>query len=115
MSEHKTKFDFKGKGEHISNANANIPNTAHQHQHIDTETLHGTRDHVIVPDAVRTTFNLDIESIEETHSVVSNVGRALVKKIVLMFGSNEINTINHSDIYGTYKNLYLSRKSLKRS
>ena len=36
---------------------------------------------------VRITFNLDIESKDETRRIVNNVGRALVKKKVLMLGS----------------------------
>ena len=35
---------------------------------------------------------------------------ALVKKRVLMLGSKDIDTINNSDIYDTYKDLYLSEK-----
>ena len=54
-------------------------------------------------DAVKITFNLDIESIEKTRSIVNHVGRALVKKKVLMFTSNEVKAINNTDIYGTYK------------
>ena len=38
------------------------------------------------------------------------MGRALVKKKVLMLGSKEIDTINNSDIYNTYINLFLSNK-----
>ena len=41
---------------------------------------------------------------------MNNVGRALVKKKVLMLGSTDIDTINNSDIYDTYKNLYLGEK-----
>ena len=41
---------------------------------------------------------------------MNNVGRALVKKKVLMLGSKEIDKINNSDIYDTYKDLYLSEK-----
>ena len=41
---------------------------------------------------------------------MNNVGRALVKKKVLMVGSKDIDTINNSDIYGKYKDLYLSEK-----
>ena len=44
-------------------------------------------------------FHLDIESTDKTSSIVNNVGRALVKKIVLMLGSKEIETINKADIY----------------
>ena len=38
------------------------------------------------------------------------MGTALVKKKVLMPGSKEVDTINNSDIYDTYKDLFLSKK-----
>ena len=53
-------------------------------------------------------FNFDIESTDKTRSVANNLGRVLVKKKVLMLGSRDIDTINNSDIYDTYKDLYLS-------
>ena len=57
-----------------------MPNMAHPSQHIDIEISPGSRDHVILPDTVKITFNLDIESTDKARSVVNNVGRALVKK-----------------------------------
>ena len=57
-----------------------MPNIAYPSQHIDIEIPHGSRDQVIVPDTVKITFNIDIESTDKTRSVVNNVGRALVKK-----------------------------------
>ena len=85
MVEHRIQFAFKGKREHI--AKVNIPNIAYPNQHIDIEIPHGSRDHVIVPDTVKITFNLDVESIDKTRSIVNNVGRALMKKKVFMLGS----------------------------
>ena len=41
---------------------------------------------------------------------MNNVGIALVRKKVLMLGSKDIDTIDNSDIYDTYKDLYLSEK-----
>ena len=41
---------------------------------------------------------------------MNNVGRALVKKKVLILGSKDIDSINNSNIYDTYKDLYLSEK-----
>ena len=41
---------------------------------------------------------------------MNNIGRALVKKNVLMLGSKDIVTINNSDTYDTYKDFYLSKK-----
>ena len=44
---------------------------------------------------------------------MNNVGRVLVKKKVLMFGSKDTDTISNSDIYDTYKDLYLSEEERK--
>ena len=41
---------------------------------------------------------------------MNNVGRALVKKKVLKLGSKNIDTIDNSDVYHTYKDLYMSEK-----
>ena len=56
MPEHRTQFSFKGKREHI--AKVNMSNIAYPNQHIDTEIPHGSRDHVIVPEIVKITYNL---------------------------------------------------------
>ena len=58
MVEHRAQFAFKGKREYI--AKVNMPNIAYPNQHIDIEIPHGLRDHVIIPNAVKITFNLDI-------------------------------------------------------
>ena len=108
MVEHSTQFAFKGKREHI--AKINMPNIVYPRQHVDIEIPYGSRDHVIVPDTVTITFNLYIESTDKTRNVVSDAGRALVKKKVVMLGSKDNDTINNSDIYDTFKDLYLSKK-----
>ena len=77
MIEHRAQYAFKSKSEHI--AKVNMPNIVYPKQHIDTEIPHGSRDHVIIPDIVKITFNLDITSTDKAHSVVNNVCRALVK------------------------------------
>ena len=56
-----------------------MPNIRYPRQHIDTEIPHGSRDHVIVPDTLKITFDFDLESKDKVRSVVNNVGRALVK------------------------------------
>ena len=81
---------------------------AYPGQHIDTEIPHSSRDHVIVPDTVKITFNLDITLTGKARSVVGNLSRALVKKKELMLGSKSNDTTNDSDIYDTYKELFLS-------
>ena len=108
MVEHWTQFSFKGKRGNI--AKVNMSNIAYPNQQIDIEIPHGSRDHVIIPDTVKITFNLDIASTDKAHSVVNNVGRTLVKKKLLMLGSKDIDTINNLGIYDTYKDLYLGGK-----
>ena len=76
--EHRTQLVLKGKREHI--AKVNIPNIEYPGQHIDIEIPRGLRDHVIIPDNVKNTFNLEIESTDKERSVSNNVGRSLVKK-----------------------------------
>ena len=83
MVELRTQFASKGKREHISKDN--IPNIAYPGQHIDI-------------------------GIQKARSVVKNAGRALVKEKVLELGSKDIDTIDNSDAYDTYKDLYMSEK-----
>ena len=108
MVEHRTQFVFKGNREHISKVN--IPNITYPNQHHDIETPYGSRDHVIVPDTLKITSDFEIALAEKTRSIVNNVGKTLVKRKMLMLGSNDIDTISNSDFYDTYKDLYLSKK-----
>ena len=108
MIEHRTQFTFNGKREHI--VKVNTPNMAYPGQHIDIEIPHGSRDHAIVSDTIKTAFNLEIESTGKAHSAANNVGRALIKKKEFKLSSKSIDTSNNSDIYNTYKDLYLSKK-----
>ena len=78
MAENRISNAFDGKREHM--VKPNIPNMAYPSQHIGIKIPYGSGDHVIVPDTLKTTFNLEIESTDKTCSVVNNVGRALVKK-----------------------------------
>ena len=78
MVEHRMQFAFKGKREH--SVSVNIPNMAYPGQHVDIKIPQGSGNCVIVPDTLKIRFNLDITSTEKAHSVVNNVGRALVKK-----------------------------------
>ena len=72
---------------------------------------HGSKDYFIVPDTVIVMFNLDIESTYKTLSIANNLGRALVKKKVLMQGSKKTDTINIIGIYDNFKDSYMSKKT----
>ena len=78
MVEHRTQFAFKGKREHF--ATVNTPNIAYPGQQFKIIRPQGSADHVIVPDTIKITFDLEIKSTDKARSVVNNVGRKLVKK-----------------------------------
>ena len=86
MVEHRKQLAFKTKREHL--AKVNMPNIAYPNQHNDIEIPHGWTDHVIIPDTVKITFNLDITSTDNARSIVNNVGRALVKGADAWFKRN---------------------------
>ena len=48
----------------------NRPNTVCPTKHTDIEIPHCSRDHVFVPDTIKIPFNLDIESADNTGSIV---------------------------------------------
>ena len=112
MVEHRIQFAFRGKRKHIEKAN--MKDIAYPNEHIDIEIPRGSKDHIIVSDTVKITFDLDIESTDKARNVVNDVGRTLVKKKVLMLGAKDIDTINNSDIYDTYKDLDLSEKEREK-
>ena len=70
-------FAFKKKGGHTTKVR--IPNRANLIQQINIEISYAPTDHVIVPDTVKITFNLDIESTDKTRSIIKYVCRALAK------------------------------------
>ena len=108
MVEHRTQFAFKGKREH--SVSVNIPNMAYPGQHVDIKIPQGSGNCMIVPDTLKITFNLEFTSTDKARSVLNNIGRALVKKKELMLGATRIDMIDNTDIYDTYKDLYLSKK-----
>ena len=60
------------------------------------------------------TFDLDLESSKDKErSVVNNIGRALVAKKTLSLGSTELEVIENCDIFDIYKDLYLTKISVK--
>ena len=72
-----------------------ILSKAYPSQHIDIDIPQGSKNYAIVPDTIKISFYLDIESTEKASSVVSNVSRALVKKKVVLLASMDIDITNN--------------------
>ena len=52
----------------------NTPNIAYPSQQFKVKTLKGSVDHIIVPNTLKITFDLELTSTDKARSVVNNVG-----------------------------------------
>ena len=64
-------------------------------------------DDVIVPGTARLAFTISLTSAtDKNRTLVQNIGRAIVKKIVIKISGHEVATIDDSDIYHCYTDLW---------
>ena len=60
-------------------------------------------DDVIVPGMANLSFNIESSSTADPkRTLVSNIGRAIVKKLAVKFEGNEILSIENFDIFACY-------------
>ena len=72
-------------------------------------------DDVIIPGTANLSFNIELSStLEANRTLVSNIGRAIIKKLAVKFEGNEIMSIDDYDIFGCYQDLWKT-KSEKRN
>ena len=63
-------------------------------------------DDVIIPGTVNLSFNIELTSTADPNrTLVSNIGRAIVKKLVAKFEGNEILCIDDFDIFVCFRDL----------
>lgn len=65
----------------------------------------GTHD-VIVPGTARLAFKIKLDSEDANRTVVQNLGRAIVKKTTIKISGNEVLSIDDSDVYHCYNDLW---------
>ena len=72
-------------------------------------------DDVIVPGMANLSFNIELSfTIDANRTLVSNIGRAIVKKLAVKFEGNEILSIDDFDKFACYRDLWKT-KSEKRN
>ena len=72
-------------------------------------------DDVIIPGMANLSFNIELSStVDPNRTLVSNIGRAIVKKLAVKFEGNEIMSIDDYDIFACYRDLWKT-KSEKRN
>ena len=63
-------------------------------------------DDVIVPGMANLSFNIELTSTADPkRTLVSNIGRAIIKKLAVKFEGNEILSIDDFDIFACYQDL----------
>ena len=67
-------------------------------------------DDVIVPGTTNLSFNIELISIVDANrTLVSNIGKAIMKKLVVKFEGNEIMSIDNFDVFACYLDLWKTR------
>ena len=60
-------------------------------------------DDVIIPGTANLSFNIELSStIDANRTLVSNVGRAIIKKLAVKFEGNEIVSVDDFDVFACY-------------
>ena len=61
---------------------------------------------VIVPVSARLAFTIVLDSEDDNQTVVQNLGRAIVEKTVIKISGNEVMSVDDSDVYHCYNDLW---------
>ena len=97
------------KGDKIRIVTTNNPSTIDQNQNLRIHFPNLGVNDIIVPGTTRLTFDMTINSTDPEYTIVENIGRALVKKIVVSLESRELYSLDDADILLVYCDLWKSK------
>ena len=87
----------------------NNPSTIDQNQQLLVRFPNLSNNDVIVPGTVRLAFEIELVSSKDADKTIyQNIGRAIIKKTTIRMSGNEVMSINDSDIYHCYVDLWKS-------
>ena len=84
----------------------NNPSTIDQNQQLLVRFPNLGAHDVIVPGTARLAFRITLNSEDANRTVVQNLGRAIVKKIVIKISGNEVMSVDDSDVFNCYGDLW---------
>ncbi len=84
----------------------NNPSTIDQNQQLLVRFPNLGASDVIVPGTTRLAFQIGLDSTDANRLVVNNLGRAIVKKTTIKISGNEVMSIDDSDVFGCYADLW---------
>ena len=72
-------------------------------------------DDIIIPGTANLSFNIELTSaVDANRTLVSNIGRAIIKKLAVKFEGNKIMSVDNFDVLACYQDLWKT-KSEKRN
>ena len=86
----------------------NNPSTIDQNQQLLVRFPNLSDNDVIVPRSARLAFTIELTSKDANATVFQNLGRAIIKKTTIRISGNEVMSIDDSDIYHCYVDLWKS-------
>ena len=84
----------------------NNPSTIDQNQQLLVRFPNLGASDVIVTGTTRLAFQIRLDSTDANRLVVNNLGRAIVKKTTIKISGNEVMSIDDSDVFGCYADLW---------
>ena len=71
---------------------------------------------VIIPGTANLSFNIELTStVDANRTLVSNIGRAIIKKLAVKFEGNEIMSVNDYDVLACYRDLWKTKSEKKNA
>ncbi len=87
----------------------NNPSTINQNEELRVNFPNLGPHDVIVPRTARLAFDISLVSDDGTRTLVQNLGRAIVKKIMIKISGNQVLSIDDTDIIGCYQDLWRAK------
>ena len=73
-------------------------------------------DDVIIPGMANLSFNIELTStVDANRTLVSNIGRAIVKKLAVKFEGNKIMSVDNFDVFACYRDLWKTKSEKKNA
>ena len=67
-------------------------------------------DDIIIPGTANLSFNIELTSaVDANRTLVSNIGRAIIKKLAVKFEGNEIMSVDDFDVFACYQDLWKTK------
>ena len=67
-------------------------------------------DDVMIPGTANLSFNIELTStVDRNRTLVSNIGRAIIKKLAVKFEGNEIMSVDDFDMLACYRDLWKTK------